>query len=100
MVESNLAEVGGHVLNFPVVTLLRNHELRKEVNSGVADRPLESVEDVHLHLGEHAGIVQAAAHVVELVDLGDAVLFVTILGGDQEGSTAHQLVVLLVHDSL
>jgi hypothetical protein len=83
MVKGDLAEIGGHVLNFPVVTLLRNHQLREKVDSGVTNGPLEGVEDVHLHLGEHAGIVQAAAHVVEFVDLRNTVLLVTILRSDQ-----------------
>jgi hypothetical protein len=30
----------------------------------VADVPLQRVEDVHLHLGEHAIVVQAARHVL------------------------------------
>ena len=66
----------------------------------MANVPFERVEDVHLHLREHAGVVQATAHVVELVDLRHAVLLVTVLGGNEESGTADKLVVLLVHNTL
>lgn len=99
VVESNLAKVGSHMFDFCIVTLLGSHELGEEVDGGVANGPLEGVEDVHLHLGEHAGIVETATHVVELVDLGNTVLLVAVLGGDEEGGTADELIVLLVHDS-
>lgn len=57
VVESNLAQVRGHVLNLSVISLLGRHELLEKVDGGVANRPLECVENVHLHLGEHAGII-------------------------------------------
>lgn len=62
--------------------------------------PLKGVENVHLHLSEHAGVVESAAHVVQFVDLRNTVLLVAILGSDEQGGAAHQLVVLLIHDSL
>lgn len=99
MVQGNLAQVGGHVLHLFVVLLFGNHELGEEVDSGVANGPLESVQDVHLHLRKHAGIVQAAAHVVELMNLRNPVLLVTILGCDEKSGAANELVVLLIHDS-
>jgi hypothetical protein len=49
----------------------------------VANDPFERAEDVHLHLGEHASIVESAAHVVEFVNLGNAVLLITILSSNQ-----------------
>lgn len=100
VVEGDLAEVGGHVPDLTVVLLVSPDDGLEEVDSGVADVPLQRVEDVHLHLGEHASVVQTTAHVVELVDLGDPVLLVTILGSDQEGCTADKLVVLLVDHPL
>lgn len=100
VVHGNLAEVGRHVLNLLVISLLRHHELSKEVDGGVADGPVESVENVHLHLGEHSGVVESAAHVVKFVNLRDSILLVTILGSDEEGGTSDKLVMLLVHHSL
>jgi hypothetical protein len=51
-------------------------------------------------LCEHAGVIESAAHVVKFVNLGNAVLLVTILGSDEQCSASNQLVVLLVHNSL
>lgn len=97
VVQGNLAKVGSHVLHLLVVLLLGNHELGEEVDSGVANGPFQGVEDVHLHLGEHAGIVQAAAHVVEFVNLRHTVLLVAVLGRDEESGTPDELVVLLIY---
>lgn len=98
VVERDLADVGSHVLNLLVVPLLRDNELGEEVDGRVTNGPIESVENMHLHLGEHASIIKSTAHVVELVDLGNTVLLVAILGSDQQSSAANKLVVLLVHD--
>ena len=88
VIESNLAEISSHVFNFLVILLLSNDELREKVDGRVADNPLQGVEHVHLHLSEHSSIVKTAAHVVELVNLRYSILLVSILGGDEEGSTA------------
>jgi hypothetical protein len=42
---------------------------------------------VHLYLGEHASVVQTAASVVELIELGNSVLLVTVLSSNQEGGS-------------
>lgn len=96
VVERDLAEVGGHVPDLTVVLLVGPDDGLEEVDGRVADVPLEGVEDVHLHLGEHACVVQTTAHIVELVDLGDTVLLVAVLGSNQECCTADKLVVLLI----
>lgn len=57
VVESNLAEVGSHVLNLLVVSLVRHHELSKQVDSGVSYGPVEGVQNMHLHLSKHSSIV-------------------------------------------
>lgn len=79
-----------------IIMFLDDHELRKEIDCRVTDGPFQRVEDVHFHLGEHAGIVKSAAHVVELVNLGNAVFLVTVLGRDKERSAANKLIVLFV----
>lgn len=100
VVQGDLADVGSHVLYFPRVPLLGNDDLGEEVDGWVTNIPLERVEDVHLHLREHACVVKATAHVVELIDLRYPVLLVPILSSDQKCRTADQLVVLLVDHSL
>lgn len=100
VVEGNLAEVGRHVLDLDVVALLNDHELGEAVDSRMANSPLECIEDVHLHLGEHTRVIETTAHVVEFVDLGNTILLVTVLGGDEQCCAADKLVVVLVDDSL
>lgn len=100
VVESNLADVGGHVPDLTVVLLIGPDDGLEEVNGRVTDVPLESVENVHLHLCEHACIVEAAAHIVQFVDLRNTVFLVTILGSNEQSCTADQLVVLLIDDTL
>lgn len=81
------------------VLLLDNNQLGEQVDGRGTDGPVEGVEDMHLHLSEHAGVVEATAHVAKLVYLRHPVLLVPVLGGNQESGTAHQLVVLLVDDT-
>lgn len=100
MVKGDLADVGGHVSNLPVVLFVCPNDGLEEVDGGMAYVPLESVEDVHLHLGEHARIVQTTAHVIQLVNLRNTVLLVSILGSNQQSCTADKLVVLLIDDTL
>lgn len=100
VVEGDLANVARHLLNLEVVGMVEGDELCEEVDGRVSDGPLERVKHVHLHLREHARVVEAAAHAVELLDLWHAVLLVAVLGGDEQSRTANELVVLLVHDTL
>lgn len=100
MIEGNLLNVLSHVFHLEAILLISNDQLGEEVNGRVSDLPVEGVENVHLHLREHAGIVEAAAHVVELVDLRHPVLLVSVLGGNQQSGTADELVVLLIHHPL
>lgn len=100
VVEGDLTNVSGHVSNFAVVLLVGPNDGLEEVDRGVANVPLEGIEDVHLHLGEHAGIVQTTAHIVQLVDLGNTVLLVAVLGSNQQRCAADKLVVLLIDDPL
>lgn len=89
VVQGDLTEVGSHMLNLSVVSLLGNDQLSKEVDGRVSDSPLKSVENVHLHLSEHSRVVQSTAHVVQFVDLGHAILLVTVLGSNKEGRTSY-----------
>lgn len=100
VVEGDLADVRRHVADFAVVLLISPDDGLEEVDGGVANVPLQSVEDMHFHLREHACIVKAAAHVVELVDLWHTVLLVAILGSNQQCCTANELVMLLVDNPL
>lgn len=100
MVQGNLANVCRHVFDLPAIPFLGRNQLGEEVDGGVSNVPVQSVENVHFHLREHAGIVKSAAHVVELIDLGDSILLVSILGGDQKGGATNELIVLLVNDTL
>ena len=65
----------------------------------MANGPAEGIEDMPLHLREHLFVVERAAHGLELADEGDALLLVAILGSDQEGCAADQLIVALVDDA-
>lgn len=100
VVEGDLADVGGHVPNLAVVLLVGPNNGLEKVHGRMADVPLQRIENVHFHLSEHACIVKAAAHVVQLVNLRNTVFFVPVLGSDQQSCTADQLVVLLVDDTL
>lgn len=100
VIEGDLADVSCHVLDLDSIPLVCYNQLCEEVDSWVTDVPLEGVEHVHLHLSEHARVVETAAHVVQFVDLGDPVLLVTVLGGNEQSRAADELVVLLIHHPL
>lgn len=89
VVKGDLADVGGHVPDLTVVLLVGPDDGLEEVDGGVADIPLKGVENVHLHLGEHACVVETTAHVVQLIDLGHPVLLVPVLGSDQQRRASH-----------
>jgi len=97
VVKGDLADVSCHVFHLLIVPFCGNEELGEEVDRGVAYCPLERVKNMHLHLSKHAGIVEPAAHVVQLMDLWNAVFLIAILGSDQQGCTADELVVLFIH---
>ena len=52
-----------------------------------------------LHLHEHVVIVERATHGLQFLDRGDLLFAISVLGSDQEGGTANQLVVALVDHS-
>ena len=100
VVEGDLAYVRREVFDLLVVLVVGDDELHEDVDGWAADGPVDRVEHVHLHLREHACVVQPAAHVVELADLRHPLLLVAVLGGDEESRAPHELVMLLVHDAL
>ena len=65
----------------------------------MADHPVESLKNVPFHLSEHVVVVKGAAHGLELLDGWHTLLAVTVLGGDEEGGTANELVVALVDNA-
>src|ERR1700733_2099349 len=52
-----------------------------------------------LHLGEHLLVVERAAHRLKLSDERNTIFIVSVLGRNQEGRTANQLIVTLVDDT-
>lgn len=96
MEESNLGNVQGHVLNLSIVWSLQECDLEEGIYAGVANDPVESLQNVPLHLGEHFVVIEGAAHGLELSNSGHTVFLVTVLGSNEERSAADQLVVTLV----
>lgn len=102
VVEGHLGNVAGQVLELGVGVArgaLEQGNLDPGVDGRVSHDPVEGVEDVPLHLGEHGGIVEATAHGGELADEGDLVLLVAVLGGNKQGRAADELVMTLVDDA-
>lgn len=100
VVEGNLADVPCHVLHLHILVFLGQGDLQEAVDRRMTDPPVERVQHVPLHLCEHLLVVEVAAHGLQLPDGWHAILTVTVLGGDQEGGTADQLVVTLVDNAL
>lgn len=100
VVQGDLADVPCHVLQLDVLLgSVGKGELKEAIHGGVSNNPVEGVEYVPLHLGEHLFVVEHGAHALELSDQRHPVLAVTILGGNEQGSTANELIVTLVDDT-
>ena len=65
----------------------------------MADHPVQGLQNVPFHLSEHLVIVERAAHRLQLPYGGYAVLLVTVLGGNEQGCAANELVVTLVDNA-
>lgn len=98
--EGNLEDVQCKMLYFRVVGSIDDGDLKKAVDSRVSNGPSQRLQNVPLHLDEHVVIVQRAAHRLQLLDCGNTVLLVSVLGGDEECCTANELVMSLVHNTL
>ena len=97
--ESNLGQVSCHRLDLGVkVDLLKDH-LQKALDGRMADRPAQRLQNMPFHLDEHILVVQVAAHRLEFPDRWHPVLLVPILGSDEHGRTAHELIVPFVDHS-
>ena len=55
--ESDLGDVESHVLNFSVVRSFREGNLKKRIDCGVTDDPVEGLQDAPFHLSELLVIV-------------------------------------------
>ena len=97
--ESDLGDVKSHVLNLSIVGGLRQGDLEEGIYRGVTNDPVKSLQNVPLHLGEHFIVVQRAAHGLELPNSRDTVLLVAVLGGNEQGCAANELVVTLVDNT-
>jgi hypothetical protein len=97
--ESDLGDVKSHVLNLSIVGGLRQGDLEEGIYRGVTNDPVKSLQNVPLHLGEHFIVVQRAAHGLQLPNGRDTVLLVTVLGSNEQGCAANELVVTLVDNT-
>ena len=87
------------MLNLWIWSTFGDGKVQEARYSWVADHPIKSLKNVPLHLGEHVIVVKGAAHRLELLDGWNALLAVTVLGGDEEGCAANELVVALVDNA-
>ena len=62
----------------------------------MTDDPVEGLQNMPLHLGEHLIVVERAAHGLELPYGGHTVFLVAVLGSNEKSSAANKLVVTLV----
>jgi len=99
MEKSDLGDVQGHMLDFGIVRRLGESNLEESVDSRVSNDPVEGLQNVPLHLSEHLVIVKGAAHGLQFSYSRYSVLLVAILGGDEQSSTADELVMALVDDA-
>jgi hypothetical protein len=93
--ESDLGDVQSHVLNLSIVRSFREGDLEERIDGGVTDDPVEDLQNVPLHLSEHLIAVHLAAHGLQLPNGRDTVLLVTVLGGNEQGYAANELVMAL-----
>jgi hypothetical protein len=87
------------VLDFSIIGGCGKSNLEESIYGRVSDNPVQSLQNVPFHLGEHFVIVKRAAHRFQLPNGGYAVLFVAILGSNEKRSTSDELVMALVYDT-
>ncbi len=78
---------------------VQDSEVQEAGDRRVTDNPVQGLQNMPLHLGEHVVVVKRAAHGLELPNGGHTLLAVSVLRCDQESGTAYELVVSLIHDS-
>lgn len=100
MKHGDFADITSHMFHLRVREGIVQGDLKKGIDSGMSDDPTKRLQYVPLHLSEHIVLVQRAAHGLQLLDGWDAVLAVSVFGGDQKSGAADQLVVALVDHSL
>ena len=76
-----------------------DHAAKPRFGSRMTEFPVNSVEDVTLHLHKAALLVDVAAKRLEVGGRGDVLLFVLVLCRDPERRAADELVMLLVDDA-
>ena len=87
--EGDLHEEASDVLGLGVLhDRVAAGETEPGLGGGVANDPLDGVENVVLHLDEGGLVVGLATNLGEVVHGGDAILCVLELCGDPKGSTA------------
>lgn len=98
-VQSNFAKVSGHVSNSlsHLLAVGTQKQVQIRVCSRMSHGPLQSVENMALHLAKHVFFVGATAHVFEVRDGRHPALFVLVLGRNPQTRASNQLVVFFVH---
>ena len=94
----HLGDVQGHVLELGIVLGVGRGHHEEGVDGGMADDPVDRLQQVPLELQEHAVVVGGAAQRPQVVEGRHAVLAVAELGRHEEGGAAQQLVVALEDD--
>ena len=97
MKHSDLRDVRGHMLDFEIVLKAFECQLVKIVDCRMANDPLQSLEHVPLHLGEHFFIIKVAAHFFQLSDGGHILLPITVFCSNEECRASDELIVPLVY---
>ena len=99
MEQGNLCNIQGHVLDFGVVWSFCKSDLEKGVDGGVSNCPVQGLQNVPLHLGEHLIIVERTTHRLQFPNRRYPIFLVAVLSGNEEGSAANELVVAFVDNT-
>lgn len=99
MEQGNLRNVECHVLDLSIIRRCGKGDLQEGIHGRVSNNPVQGLQYVPLHLGEHFVVVKRATHGLQLPDSWYPVFLIAILGSNEESSTSDKLVVALVNDA-
>ena len=65
----------------------------------MSNEPVNGLQNMPFHLGEHIIVIECAAHGLELLNRGYSVLAISIFGRHEQRTASYQLVVLFIDNT-
>ena len=73
--------------------------MKKIVNRRMSNKPVNGLQNMPFHLGEHIIVIECAAHGLELLNRGYSVLTISIFCRYEQRTASYQLVVLFIDNT-